>query len=295
MKRRELIKALALLPLIGEALSTDELLSISENFETTKKMPILFLGHGSPMYAIEENKFTRNFERISKKIPKPNAILCISAHWETKGSFVTAMAKPPTIHDFYGFPKELYEVQYQANGSDKLVSLIKDIFPKNKINLDYSWGLDHGTWSVLKYLYPKADIPVVQLSLDRTKNTNYHYNLGKSLAKLRNKGILIIGSGNIVHNLRQIAPSYIYGENFAHPWANEANEKMQYHIKNNNHKALIEYTKQGKAFNLSIPTPEHYLPLLYILALQDTKDKLEIFNNKTVNGSIAMTSVAFGI
>ncbi|GAB1370390.1 4,5-DOPA dioxygenase extradiol [Candidatus Kapaibacterium sp.] len=253
-------------------------------------MPSLFLGHGSPMNAIEENEFVATFRKVGREIPKPKAILCISAHWETSGTFVTAMEKPRTIHDFGGFPKELFEVQYPAKGDPKLAEQTKNIIKKTEVALDHKWGLDHGAWSVIKHLYPKADIPVIQMSIDYTKPPQYHYELAKEIAVLRDKGVMIIGSGNIVHNLRLVAWNKL-NDTFAFDWAAEARQKINDYIIDGNHKSLINYKSNGKSFEMAIPTPEHYLPLLYILALKDKKDNISLFNDKPVAGALTMTSV----
>jgi 4,5-DOPA dioxygenase extradiol len=253
-------------------------------------MPVLFLGHGSPLNAIEENEFTAGWKNVVKSIPKPVAILCVSAHWETRGTSVTAMNRPNTIHDFGGFPKALYEVQYPAPGSPALAMETKSIIKKTTVGLDDRWGLDHGCWSVLKHLYPEADVPVIQLSLDYYQSAQYHYDLAKELSSLRKKGVLIIGSGNMVHNLRLVGWERINEPGFGYDWAIEANEKMIKSILSNDHKALINYKSQGKAFDLAIPTPEHYLPLLYCLAVREQDDEVNIFNDKAVGGSLTMTS-----
>ncbi len=254
-------------------------------------MPVLFLGHGSPMNAIEENEFVTGFRDIATKIPKPRKILCVSAHWETNGVFVTAMDKPKTIHDFFGFPKELYEVQYPAPGSSDLAKEIVGIISKTNVGLDYQWGLDHGCWVVLKHIFPDADIPVVQMSLDYTKNAQFHYQLAKELSLLRRKGVLIIGSGNMVHNLGMISWNNIDWPEFGFDWAIEASNRMKKFILNNEHQQLIDYESQGRNFKLAIPTPEHYLPLLYMLALKNEEDKIMLFNDKPFAGSITMTSL----
>lgn len=259
----------------------------------TAKMPVLFLGHGSPMNAIEENEFVKAFRNIAIDIPKPNAILCISAHWETKGTFVTAMPNPATIHDFGGFPQELFAVQYPAPGSPDLAKETKALITKTNVGLDDKWGLDHGAWSVIKHLYPKADIPVIQLSLDYTQSPQMHYELAQQISSLRSKGVLIIGSGNIVHNLRMVEWKKL-NETFGFDWAIEANEKMKQFILNGDHKPLINFRSQGKAFDLAIPTPEHYLPLLYALALQEKNEEVKLFNDKVVAGSLTMTSLKIG-
>ncbi|MCO6461899.1 MAG: 4,5-DOPA dioxygenase extradiol [Saprospiraceae bacterium] len=293
MNRKTFIKSLALLPLTAAAMKLNELNKITEIFDSTVKMPVLFLGHGSPMNAIEENEFVTGFRNIAKDIPKPNAILCISAHWETKGTFVTAMKNPTTIHDFGGFPKELFEVQYPAPGSPDLAKETKFLITKTEVGLDDKWGLDHGAWSVIKHLYPNADIPVIQLSLDYSQTPQYHYELAQQINSLRKKGVLIIGSGNIVHNLRMVEWKRL-NETFGFDWAIEANEKMKKYILNGDHKQLINFRSQGKAFDLAIPTPEHYLPLLYSLALQDKNEEVKLFNDKAVAGSLTMTSLKIG-
>jgi 4,5-DOPA dioxygenase extradiol len=259
-----------------------------------EQMPVLFLGHGSPMNAIEENEFVTGWRNIGKTITTPNAILCISAHWETRGTYVTAMDNPKTIHDFGGFPKELYEVQYTAPGSPELAKETKRIIKKTEVILDENWGLDHGTWSVVRHLYPKADVPVIQLSMDYTKEPRFHYELAKELTALRKKGVLIIGSGNMVHNLGMVDWENINTPGSGYDWAIEANEKFRNCILTNDHKTLIDYRSQGRAVNLAVPTPEHFLPLLYCLALKEGNEEINIFNDKAVAGSLTMTSVKIG-
>ncbi len=257
-------------------------------------MPVLFLGHGSPMNAIEENEFVAGWREAGRALPRPNAILCISAHWETRGTFVTAMEKPPTIHDFGGFPQRLFEVEYPAPGSPELALETQKIVAKTAVGPDTKWGLDHGCWSVVKHLYPKADVPVIQMSLDYYQTPQFHYDLAKELASLRKKGVLIVGSGNMVHNLQRVAWDKMNEPGFAFDWATEANEKMKKYILNGDHQSLIHYQSQGKAFDLAIPTPEHFLPLLYILALKEENEKVSLFNDKAVAGSLSMTSVEIG-
>tara|TARA_R110002072_G_scaffold302858_1_gene489199 strand:+ start:1182 stop:2075 length:894 start_codon:yes stop_codon:yes gene_type:complete len=293
MDRKTFLKSLAVLPLTAAAMKLDVLNKLTEPMSKTAKMPVLFLGHGSPMNAIEENEFVTGFRNIAKGIPKPNAILCVSAHWETKGTFVTAMQNPPTIHDFGGFPKELFAVQYPAPGSPDLAKETKTLITKTEIILDDKWGLDHGAWSVIKHLYPNADIPVIQMSIDYSQSPQYHYELAQQIKSLREKGVLIIGSGNMVHNLGMVEWKRL-NETFGYDWAIEANEKMKKFILSGDHKQLINFRSQGKAFDLAIPTPEHYLPLLYSLALKDDKDDVSLFNDKAVAGSLTMTSVKIG-
>lgn len=278
----------------GPAIQLKELGKITEALGSTEPMPVLFLGHGSPMNAIEENAFVTGFRNIGKTIPKPNVILCISAHWETRGTFVTAMEHPRTIHDFGGFPQALFDVQYPAPGHPELARETKRIITKTDVGLDESWGLDHGTWSVVKHLYPDANIPVIQLSLDYTQPPQYHYELAKEIASLRKKGVLIIGSGNMVHNLRLVAWDKLNTTGFAYDWAAEASEKMKDYIISGNHRLLINYRSLGKAFDLAIPSPEHYLPLLYTLALQEKNELPSLFNDQAVAGSLTMTSVKIG-
>ncbi len=272
-------------------MNQEKLKNTIESFDNTDQMPVLFVGHGNPMNAIEENEFVSGWRNIGKSIPTPNAILCISAHWVTRGTHVTAMEKPVTIHDFGGFPQELFEVQYPAPGSPELAKEIKRLVSNTVVELDEKWGLDHGCWSVLKHIYPNADIPVVQLSLDYYQDAQYHYELAKELSSLRKKGVLIVGSGNLVHNLRMIAWDKFNEPEYAYDWASEALEKMKKQILANDHQSLINYKMQGEAFKLAIPTSEHYLPLIYTLALKEENEKVSFFNDKTVAGSLAMTSL----
>ncbi len=285
---------MAVLPILGSVMKLNILESLAANFSPTETMPALFLGHGSPMNAIDENEFVAGFRNIAKQIPKPNAILCISAHWETKGTYVTAMQHPKTIHDFGGFPQALFDVQYPAPGSPELALATKKIITKTEVGLDDKWGLDHGAWSVIKHLYPNANIPVIQMSIDYTKDARYHYELAKEIAVLRKKGILIIGSGNMVHNLRMVAWNKINEAGYGFDWALEADAKMKNYILNGDFNPLINFKSQGRAFDLAIPTPEHYLPLIYTLALKGSNEKVSLFNDKAVAGSLTMTSVKIG-
>jgi 4,5-DOPA dioxygenase extradiol len=288
MKRKDFLQLLSVLPLAGFAMNLNKFKILTDPFQNTETFPVLFVGHGSPMNAIEQNEFTNGWQNVSRNLPKPSAILCISAHWETKGTFVTAMEKPTTIHDFGGFPQQLFDVQYTAPGSPELAAETQNLVEKTTIGLDNSWGLDHGAWSVIKHFFPEADVPVIQLSLDYRQDAQYHYDLGKQLAALRNKGILIVGSGNMVHNLRMIDRQK---PDTGFDWAQEANAKFKKLISSNDHKQLINYQNLGREIELSVPSPEHYLPLLYTLALKTDKEEVSFFNDKSVMGSISMTSV----
>ncbi len=254
-------------------------------------MPVLFVGHGTPMNAIEDNEFSGHWRELGKSLPWPDAILCISAHWETSGTLVSAMEKPRTIHDFSGFPQELFGVQYPASGSLWLASVIQEIIKSARVDFDQEWGLDHGCWSVLKRMYPQADVPVVQLSLDYNMQAGGHYLLARELSSLRQQNVLIIGSGNMVHNLQRMV---LKGSDFNRPfgldWAIEANELFKRLIHEGRHKELINYQTLGKSVQLAVPTVEHYLPMLYILALKEAGETVTYFNDKPVAGSLTMTS-----
>jgi 4,5-DOPA dioxygenase extradiol len=275
-------------------MNNNELNNYFLSTERTAPMPVLFVGHGSPMNAIGENEFVHTWRNLGKSLPKPKAILCISAHWETNGTFVTAMQKPPTIHDFGGFPKALFDVQYPAPGSPELASETKRIISKSEVGLDEKWGLDHGAWSVIKNIYPLADVPVIEMSLDYNKSPQYHYELAKELSSLREKGVLIIGSGNMVHNLRMVAWDKADEPEYGFDWALHANETFKHLILDNKHKELISYTLLGREVQQAIPTPEHYLPLIYTLALKAENEQVSFFNDKAVMGSLTMTSVKIG-
>ena len=266
-------------------------LNFLSSFPNSSTMPLLFAGHGSPMNAIEENNFVQNFRSIAKTLPQPNAVLCISAHWFTQGTKVTAMENPKTIHDFYGFPPELYAVQYPAKGSPALAKQSKQLLNPALVELDEKWGLDHGAWSIIKHLYPQANVPVVQLSIDYTKPAEYHFNLAKQLSALRNKGILIIGSGNIIHNLRLIDFMNFDKKNYGYDWAIEAHEKINNFIEDENFLPLLNYRQLGAAVNLAVPTPDHYLPLMYILGLKQKHETISFFNDELLAGSLSMTSI----
>ncbi|MBY0472232.1 4,5-DOPA dioxygenase extradiol [bacterium] len=257
-------------------------------------MPVLFIGHGSPMNAVETNSFTQTLGNLGKKLPKPDAIVCVSAHWMTDGIWVTHMAKPRTIHDFYGFPKELFEIQYPAPGSPKTAELIKSLVRNPSITWDdQKWGLDHGTWSVLKHLYPNADIPTIQLSICMKESGEYHYQIGEQLKKLRDQGVLILGSGNIVHNLRVIN----FDDENAKPfdWATEFDEWSKKKLLARDHHALCTEFNSTSAGKMSVPTVDHYYPLLPILGASDPQDAVSFEYEGMQNASISMRAVGFGI
>lgn len=265
--------------------------SVSQNQERTR-LPVFFIGHGSPMNALADNEFTKVLTDLGQEFKKPKAVLVISAHWMTEGSWVTAMSAPKTIHDFYGFPQALFDIDYPAPGSPEVAQQMSDSFSNPSIHMDTEmWGLDHGTWSVLKHMYPKAQVPVLQLSLSLSHPPEYHYELGKQLSKLRNQGVLIVGSGNLVHNLRQIK-----WEPGAKPydWAVDFDNRVRKDLTERNFESLLydfHKTPEGK---LSIPTLEHYLPLHYILGAADKVEQLKFEYEELENGSISMRSFRLG-
>jgi 4,5-DOPA dioxygenase extradiol len=262
--------------------------------EQDHKMPVLFIGHGSPMNGIEDNEFSRRWAQMGKEIPTPAAVLVVSAHWLTRGTHITAMEQPKTIHDFGGFPKALSDVQYPAPGSPELAKATRQLITSTNVGLDHDWGLDHGAWTIIRHMYPDANIPVLQLSIDYHQPPQYHYELAKELAALRKKGVLIIGSGNMVHNLRMVAWDKMDQPEYGYDWSIEMNTLFKKHISDGNHQALINYEKLSKSAKLAIPTPDHYYPLLYALALQEKNDQPLFFNDKVVMGSLTMTSVKIG-
>jgi 4,5-DOPA dioxygenase extradiol len=254
-------------------------------------MPVVFFGHGSPMNTLDRNQYTEAWRRLGESIPAPKAILCVSAHWYTEGTAVTAMVKPRTIHDFYGFPQALFDVQYPAPGEPKLASRVRDLLAPLDVALDQSWGLDHGTWSVLKHAYPGADVPVVQLSIDGTQPPRFHYETGRRLAPLRDEGILITGSGNVVHNLRLMKR----GGGPAFDWAVRFNERIRQSLASRDHRALVDLEELGEDARLSVPTPEHYLPLLYVAGLQREDEAMSFPVDGYDLGSISMLTAAAGL
>jgi len=262
--------------------------------EQDEKLPVLFIGHGSPMNGILDNQFSKTWHKLGQEITRPKAVLVISAHWLTRGTHITAMEAPKTIHDFGGFPQALFDVQYPAKGDPELAEATSKLITSTNVELDHDWGLDHGTWTVVRHMYPDADIPVLQLSIDYGRPPQYHYDLAKQLAALRKKGVLIIGSGNMVHNLRMVDWQRLNEPNYGFDWAIEMNTIFKQKINDRNHADLINYEKLGRGATLAIPTPDHYYPLLYTLGLQDNQDNISFFNDELVGGSLNMTGVKIG-
>ncbi len=260
------------------------------NTDRLARMPALFVGHGSPMNAIEDNAFRRGWRDVARRLPKPRAVLCVSAHWETAGVSVTASDQPPTIHDFYGFPRSLFAVRYPAPGLPSLARDTALLLRPTEVHLDGERGLDHGCWSVLLAMYPEADVPVVQLSLESRRPASFHYELAKQLAPLREQGVLVLGSGDIVHNLGVVD----FRRPDGYDWAVRFNDEVKKRIRARDDAALVAYESLGPEAPLAVPTPEHYLPLLYVLALRDEGDDVAFFNDETVLGSISMTSLVMG-
>ena len=262
--------------------------------EQEQLMPVLFVGHGSPMNGIEDTAFSRRWTQMANEIPTPKAVLVVSAHWFTKGTRITAMDFPKTIHDFGGFPQALFDVQYPAPGNPVLAKETAELLHAANVGLDHDWGLDHGAWTIIRHMYPDARIPVLQLSIDYTKGPQYHFDLAKELYALRKKGVLILGSGNMVHNLKMVAWDKLNDEDYGFDWAKNINDKFKSLIQDGNHKPLINYNTLGRDALLAIPTPEHYLPLMYTLGAKGSKDPVSFFNDKVVGGSLTMTSVKIG-
>lgn len=265
--------------------------TVLDTLPQTEKMPVLFVGHGSPMNAIEINEYSNAWEKIATEIPRPNVILAISAHWYARGTMVHGSEHPKTIHDFYGFPRELYKESYPAVGSPVYARATKELLMKANVGWDLDWGLDHGTWVVTKCMYPQADIPVFQLSIDFTKPGQYHFDIGTKLQELRNRGVLILASGNIVHNL-----NLINFEESAKPfeWAQEFDEISSKLIDSREYQKLIDYQSLGQSAKLSIPTPDHYFPLLYALGAQQKDEEISTFVSGIEYGSISMRSLRIG-
>jgi len=255
-------------------------------------MPAIFFGHGNPLNALHQNDYTNGWSAIGKTIPRPKAVLSVSAHWYLPGTFVTAMPTPRTIHDFGGFPRELYEVQYPAPGDPNLAQHIKKLLYPISVGLDLSWGLDHGTWSVLRHVFREADVPVVQLSIDETQPPAFHYEIGKRLATLRDEGILVIGSGNLIHNLH----TYAWGRHEVEPfdWAVSFEKLARELMLKGDDAPLVDYESLGREAMLSVPTPDHYLPLLYVIALRRQGEQVSFPVEGFDGGSISMLTVQIG-
>ncbi len=281
MQRKQFIKASAF------GLIAMQLQDFTRQFsqEEDTRMPALFVGHGNPMNAIEDNEFSRGWAAQGQLLPTPKAILCVSAHWLTKGTRVAAIDKPETIHDFGGFPQSLFDVQYPAPGAPDLAKTTSELITSTKVELDHEWGLDHGCWSVLNKMYPAANIPVYQLSIDYYQTPEYHYALAAQLKALRKRGVLIMGSGNIVHNLRLFTWT-----DTAFDWAVEFDTKIKGFIEKGDHQSVIKYKDLGQSALLSVPTNDHYLPLLYTLGVMESTETIRFFNEKTTAGSISMRS-----
>lgn len=258
---------------------------------TAMRMPVVFFGHGSPMNIIQDNRYTQAWREIGRSLPKPKAILSISAHWFTQGVGVTAMNAPKTIHDFYGFPEELYALRYPAPGDPSLASQVRELLAPVDVALDQDWGLDHGTWSVLYHAYPDADVPVVQLSVDSTRPGRFHYDLGRSLAPLREQDVLIAGSGNVVHNLRLRSRDE---DSPAQDWADRFNARVRDLIERREHAPLIEWESMGRDARLAIPTTDHYFPLLYCLGLQRDDEPARFAVDGIELGSLGMLTMVIG-
>ncbi|WP_207895942.1 4,5-DOPA dioxygenase extradiol [Hymenobacter gummosus] len=296
MDRKAFLKTLALLPFASAAaMNLQDLHKVSSSFQTSAKMPVLFIGHGSPMNALEDNTFTRALKQMGEDIrrrQKPNAILVVSAHWLTRGSAVTLNERPETIHDFGGFPQELFAMQYPAPGAPayakQAMALVPDLHGSDE------WGLDHGTWTVLHHLFPAADVPVFQLSLDVHKSPAQHFALARQLQELRRRGVLIIGSGNVVHNLRLSMQKLMAGDASAYDWAVEFDEWVKTRIDQRDFTALFDVQKAGASGPLAVPTPDHYWPLLYSLALADRDEPIHHAFEEVSFGGLSMRTVAIG-
>ncbi|MGY6647595.1 4,5-DOPA-extradiol-dioxygenase [Wenyingzhuangia sp. IMCC45574] len=287
MNRKNFIKQATASIITLPFMKLNALSSLKDNLKSTPKMPLLFVGHGSPMNAIVQNQFHKKWQILGKSLPNPKAILVVSAHWLTeKKTKVTAMKTPQTIHDFGGFPEELFNQQYPAPGSPEMAQLTIDEIHSTIVHKDMDWGLDHGTWSVLKPMFPTANIPVFQISIDSTKPMEFHYNLGKELNTLRKKGVLIIGSGNIVHNLKKLN-----SENPIYDWAQEFDQKIKGFIDQRDFTSVLDFQKLGNLAQLAHPTYDHLLPLLYTLGAMDKDENLAYFNDEFDMGSISMRSL----
>lgn len=285
MKRLDFLKTLSLLPLAGTTAYASSLNALASG-KSTSRTPLIFIGHGSPMNGIRDNIYSNAWKDLGQKLQAPKAIICISAHWQTKGTFVTALEEQPTIHTFNNFPQELFDVRYKAKGSPELAKETQKLITSTKVGLSHDWGIDHGAWIVLKRLFPEANVPVVQLSVDYSQPAEYHYNLGKQLSGLRRKGVLIVGSGNIIHNLYTTK-----SDSKPYDWALEARENFNRFIADGNHNPLLKYQSLGSWATNAVPAPDHYFPLLYVLGLQEKDENVRFFNDDILSGSLSMTSL----
>lgn len=284
MNRKDFLKTIAFTTLSIPFMKLNALGNLTENLPNTEKMPVLFVGHGNPMNAILDNSFSKKWKELGAQLQKPTAILVISAHWITqKSTKVTAMEMPKTIHDFGGFPKELFEQEYPVKGSPFFAKETINLVKSTNVEEDFEWGLDHGTWSILKPMFPKADIPVYQISLDYGQSMEYHYQIGKEISKLREKGVLIVGSGNIVHNLRELGRSY--------DWATEFDAKITEFINQRDFESVVNFQNLGTIAKQAHPTYDHFLPLIYTLGSADKKEEITYFNHQFDLGSISMRSL----
>lgn len=286
MNRKKFLGLMATTPLILGGMKLQQLKKASDTFSKTDKMPVLFIGHGHPMNALQDNRFTQELKKIGTKMGKPNAIMIISAHWETRGTYVSVNATPKTIHDFGGFDKRLFDIKYEPKGHADLAQEVAQLGQAYHIQTDHNRGLDHGAWTVLKYLYPKADVPVFQLSIDYTKGASYHYELASALKEMRKKGVLIIGSGNIVHNLRNLDWHNINAKPF--DWAVEFDQIVKNYLNDGNYDPLVNYSKMGALAKMAIPSNDHYLPMMYTLGLADRGEQVEHLYEGLQYGSISM-------
>jgi 4,5-DOPA dioxygenase extradiol len=293
MNRKDFIKALALLPLSAAAMKLQDLRKVTDTFQNTSLMPVWFIGHGNPMNVIQDNPFTRKLMEMGKSIAeKPNAILVVSAHWLTmRNTFVTVTPKPETIYDFGGFPEEMYKIKYPAPGAPEMAREVKNMVKSIEIQEDDHWGLDHGSWTVLKHMFPEADIPVFQISIDYSKPPQFHYDLARELMALRRKGVLIIGSGNIVHNLRR---ADFHNTEKPYDWAIEFDEISKQKILSRDFNALINYHNLGQSAALAIPTSDHYLPMIYTLGLVNDREEIRFTYEEIQNASISMRCFQVG-
>ena len=286
MNRKHFIKLMASTPLMLGGMTLNSLESCTSSYSHSPKMPVLFLGHGHPMNALLDNDFTQKLGKIGKELETPNAIMVISAHWETKGTYVSVNANPQTIYDFGRFDDRLFNIKYEPQGHAELAQEVIQLGQDFHIQTDHKMGLDHGAWTVLKFLYPEANIPVFQLSMDYTKGPQYHYDLAKALKKLRRKGVLIIGSGNIVHNLRRLNWNDIHAKPF--DWAVEFDETVKAHLISGDYNPLVNYQNLGHLAKMAIPSNDHYLPMLYTLGLAEKDDQIEQLYEGIQYGSISM-------